>query len=120
MLTCSSAEEAQPRAFGCLCHSPAFAHLNALVTQKFSRRSVLTGAAPIAGAAFWPKAASAGIPDAPKSPVAFTNVRVFDGKSDKLLTGLRVVVEGNKIRTSSLMVIRSAAAFRSSMAAPAR
>jgi len=52
----------------------------------------------VGAAAFWPKAASAGIPAAPKSPVAFTNIRLFDGKSDKLLSGLRVVVEGNKIR----------------------
>lgn len=85
--------------FTCLCHSPAFARLNALVEQKFSRRSFLTGAAAIVGgAAFWPKHASAAIPDAPTRPVAFTNVKLFDGKSNKLIDGKRVVVDGNKIK----------------------
>jgi imidazolonepropionase-like amidohydrolase len=98
MFTCSPADKAPPETFGCLCHSSAFARVNALVTQKFSRRSVLTGAAAVGAAALWPKAASAGIPAAPNLPVAFTNIRVFDGKSDRLLTGLRVVVEGNKIK----------------------
>jgi len=32
------------------------------------------------------------------APVVFTNVRVFDGKSDKLHTGLRVRVEGETIK----------------------
>ncbi|MDX8530827.1 amidohydrolase family protein [Mesorhizobium sp. VK25A] len=101
MFTCTSADEASEPAFGCICHSPAFARLNALVTQKFSRRSFLAGAGAmaVAGAlAFWPKEARAGIPDAPAKPIAFTNIKLFDGKSGKLLDGQRVVVDGNKIK----------------------
>jgi imidazolonepropionase-like amidohydrolase len=37
------------------------------------------------------------MPQAPKSPLAFTNIKVFDGKSDKLLSGFNVLVQGNKI-----------------------
>lgn len=99
MFTCTPADETEPQGFTCLCHSPAFARLNALVEQKFSRRSFLTGAAAIVGAAaFWPKEASAAIPDAPATPIAFTNVKLFDGRSNKLVEGKRVVVDGNKIK----------------------
>jgi len=85
---------------GCLCHTPAFARLNALVTQKISRRSVLAGAAAGFGAAaFGASKAFARIPDAPKSPIAFTNARVFDGMSATVRTGLTVIVEGNKIKS---------------------
>lgn len=101
MITCSSVDDAHSPGISCLCHSPAFARLNAQLTHKFSRRSFLSGATAIAGASalsFFPKEASAGIPAAPKLPVAFTNIRIFDGKADHLLSDLRVIVEGNKIK----------------------
>jgi imidazolonepropionase-like amidohydrolase len=99
MFTCSPTNEAQPQAFGCMCHSPAFARLNAMVEQRFSRRAILAGAATAIGtAACWPKASSAGIPAAPASAVVFTDVKIFDGKSEKLRDGQRVVVMGNKIK----------------------
>ena len=83
---------------GCICHSPAFLRLNALVEQKFSRRAFLAGAAAVGATALWPREASAAIPEAPAGPVVFTNVRIFDGKSGQLIEGRRVVVEGNKIK----------------------
>ena len=101
MFVCAPVDEISKPTVGCICHSPAFARLNAMMTQKFSRRSFLGGvsAAAAAGAlAFWPKEAMAGIPDAPTKPVAFTNIKLFDGKSNKLIEGKRVVVEGNKIK----------------------
>ncbi|MCX7305171.1 MAG: amidohydrolase family protein [Hyphomicrobiales bacterium] len=72
--------------------------LNALVEQKFSRRAFLAGAAAVGATALWPRHASAAIPDAPAGPVVFTNVRIFDGKSGKVIEGQRVIVEGNKIK----------------------
>jgi imidazolonepropionase-like amidohydrolase len=99
MIVCSPVDEAEAQAFPCLCHSPAFARLCAILEQKFSRRAFLTGAAAALGAAaLLPKQASAGIPDAPKTPIAFTNIRLFDGKSSALIEGRRVVVEGAKIK----------------------
>jgi imidazolonepropionase-like amidohydrolase len=99
MIVCSPVDEAEPQAFPCRCHSPAFARLCAILEQKFSRRAFLTGAAATLGAAvLWPKEASAGIPDAPKTPIAFTNVRLFDGKSSALVEGRRVVVDGARIK----------------------
>jgi imidazolonepropionase-like amidohydrolase len=100
MFTCTPVNETEPQGFACLCHSPAFARLNAMVEQRLSRRAFLTGAGAVVGAAaLWPKQASAAIPDAPKSPIAFTNIKLFDGKSGKLIEGKRVVVEGNKIKS---------------------
>jgi len=66
--------------------------------KKFSRRSFLTGAAAAGTAALAPRAGATAVPEAPASPIAFTNVRVFDGKSSTLLAGLRVVIEGQKIK----------------------
>jgi imidazolonepropionase-like amidohydrolase len=100
MFMCTPVDEIPESGFGCICHSPAFARLNALVEQKFSRRSFLTCAAATgATLAFWPKEASAGIPAAPTKPIAFTNIKLFDGKSNKLIEGKRIVVEGNKIKS---------------------
>lgn len=100
MFVCAPADNLdEPSAPACLCHSPAFARLNALVERRFSRRAFLTGsAAALGAAAIWPKAASAGIPAAPGAPVAFTNVKLFDGKSGRSVEGSRVVVEGGSIR----------------------
>lgn len=99
MLECVSAEAAAqgpaPRHSGCPCHSPAFARL----ADKLSRRSFLAGTAAASGAMiFGSRTASARVPEAPGAPVAFTNVRVFDGTSDTLRTGLRVVVDGRTIK----------------------
>jgi imidazolonepropionase-like amidohydrolase len=96
MFSCTSVDAESST--GCICHSPAFLRLNALVEQKFSRRAFLGGAAAIGAAALWPKDALAVIPDAPPAPVVFTDVRIFDGKSGRLIEGLRVVVEGNRIK----------------------
>jgi imidazolonepropionase-like amidohydrolase len=98
MFVCADDGEA-PRGAGCLCHTPAFARLNARLAQKFCRYSSIaaTGASPgvfAAGSGSTPARASAG----PIARVAFANVRLFDGKSDALLAGLRVVIDGNTIK----------------------
>ncbi|MBN9081255.1 MAG: hydrolase [Rhizobiales bacterium 62-17] len=99
MFECSDVNSTETDPFGrCICHSPAFARLNAQLDAKFSRRAFLGGAAAIGAAAFWPKGAAAAIPDAPATPIAITNVRIFDGKSNKLITGSRILIEGNKIK----------------------
>src|SRR3984957_20906497 len=96
MFVCADDEEA-PR--GCLCHTSAFARLNAHLTQKFSRPSSVgaTGAtlgAFASGSGSTPAHASA----RPSARVAFMNAVLFDGKSDALLEGLRVVVDGKTIK----------------------
>jgi imidazolonepropionase-like amidohydrolase len=91
---------AHDSSIGCLCHSPAFARLNAHLTARVSRRGFLGGVMAAAGAAaLWPAPSSARIPDAPSSPLAFVNVRLFDGTSSAVRVGMRVVVDGKTIKS---------------------
>ena len=86
MFMCAPDDDEAPRSAGCLCHTPAFARLNAHLAQKFSRHSSIAAmGAFAAGSGSTPAGASA----APFTRVAFTNARLFDGKSDTLLAGLK-------------------------------
>ena len=99
MFVCSPVDEAEAQSATCICHSPAFLRLNALVEAKFSRRAFLTGtAATLAAVALGAGDAAAAIPEAPKAPVVFTNLKLFDGKSGRLIEGRRVIVDGKTIK----------------------
>jgi imidazolonepropionase-like amidohydrolase len=96
MFVCADDGEAPRR---CLCHTPAFGRLNAHLTQKFSWSSSLAARDAslgvfASGSGSTPAPASAGR----SSRIAFTNALLFDGKSDTLLAGLRVVVDGQTIK----------------------
>lgn len=65
--------------------------------QNVSRRAVLVGGTAALGAAALGQGSLAAIPPAEPSPIAFTNIRLFDGKTKRLVTGRRVLVTGNKI-----------------------
>ena len=96
MFHCAPDDGEAPRRVGCLCHTPVFARLNAHLAQKFSR--VAKGASPgvfAAGSGSMAATATA----ASVAPIAFSNLRLFDGKSDALIEGLRVVVEGKTIKS---------------------
>jgi len=97
MFVCALDDDEAPRSAGCLCHTRTFARLSAHLSQKFSRHSSIaamsaTFGAFAAGSGSMPARASA-----PVSRIVFANVRLFDGKSDALLQGLRVVVDGGAI-----------------------
>jgi imidazolonepropionase-like amidohydrolase len=100
MFVCAPVNESrEPGTFGCRCHSPAFVRLNAILDHRFSRRAFLAGAGAMSAAAFLPKVALAAIPDAPQKPLVLTNLKIFDGKSAKLVEGMRVMVEGARIKS---------------------
>lgn len=40
----------------------------------------------------------AGVPSAPGTPIVFTNIKLFDGKTNRLIEGRHVIVDGAKIR----------------------
>ena len=103
MFACAPDDETGPHSAGCLCRTPAFARLNRRLTEKFSPRSLSSGAGAIGMFAAGSGSASARAPAALPASIAFTNVRVFDGKSDALRGGLRVVVEGNAIKTRRIL-----------------
>jgi len=94
LFACTPSDEGVARPRGCLCNTPAFARLNARLSSKFCRAGLDAAAGVFAaGAGGSPaKAAASG------RRTAFVNARVFDGKSDNLRTGLRVVIEGGTIR----------------------
>jgi len=98
MFVCAPDDGETARSAGCLCHTPAFARLSAHLARKFSDRSLALGA----GATFGTFAAGSGsmpasASTAPAARVAFMNARLFDGKSDALVEGLRVVAQGRTI-----------------------
>jgi imidazolonepropionase-like amidohydrolase len=100
MFLCAPDDGEAPRRAGCICHTPAFARLNAHLAQKFSRYSshVAIGASlGVFAAGSGSMAATA--PAASVASIAFSKLRLFDGKSDALVEGLRVVVEGKTIKT---------------------
>jgi imidazolonepropionase-like amidohydrolase len=88
MFACAPDDER--RTPGCLCCTPAIARLNARLAERFSRE-----AAPVLSAFAAGSGSTRAAPSA--SRIAFTNARVFDGKSDALRSGVRVLVEGGTI-----------------------
>jgi imidazolonepropionase-like amidohydrolase len=81
--------------FGCLCHSPMVAEINARLAGGTSRRSVLRGIAAAVGAA------AVGLPAfaAEGKPVLLKNVRIFDGKSSAYIEGRNVLISENRIES---------------------
>ncbi len=94
MLACEAGNEGGASFGRCLCHTPGFARLNASLNAKFGRASGTTAGVFAAD----PGSSAAPAPVANAGCFAFANVRVFDGRSDALRVGLRVVVEGGVIR----------------------
>ena len=102
MFECAATDQSPARksikapTFGCLCHSPALAHFYTRMTAVRPRRKT-----PVATASASPFRASAGATQAmaPTGPLAFENLRLFDGKSPVLRDGLRVIVNGPKIQS---------------------
>ena len=88
MLSCTSSGVAEPA--GCLCHRPEMSAVTRRLGAALSRRSFVAGAAT---SVVLPKLAAAQAP----TRIVFANVRLFDGKSDALRDGLRVLVDGNRI-----------------------
>jgi imidazolonepropionase-like amidohydrolase len=94
-------------AVNCGCHNPAAARINALYAVHEAASANLGGGA--AGAAAASAAAASATATAPHCtasphpaaahpPIAFVNVRIFDGVSDELLSGMRVLVQGRQIK----------------------
>ena len=94
LFACTPSDEGVARPRGCLCNTPAFARLNARLSSKFCRGGLDVAAGVFAAGAGGSTAKAA----ASWRRTAFVNARVFDGKSDNLRTGLRVVIEGGTIR----------------------
>ena len=83
---------------GCLCHRPELQSLTRRIEAALSRRGFVAGlSASVASLGLFPNASAQ--PAQPSRPILFTNFRLFDGTSGGLRDGLRLLVEGNKIKS---------------------
>jgi imidazolonepropionase-like amidohydrolase len=76
---------------GCGCHGPVLRQVSRRL-DTLTRRGFLTGAGAAIVAGAMPR-----IGLAQTSPILFRQVRLFDGLSDTLRTGVQILVEGNRI-----------------------
>ncbi len=81
--------------FGCMCCSPAMARFSARMAAGRRRGGAGRIAAPASVASDALKIRE----KKPDKPIAFVNMRLFDGRARNLRDGLRVVVEGQRIKS---------------------
>ena len=102
MISCSPRDKAALSGHSCcLCHGPEIQSLTRRISADLSRRGFVAGlAASIASLGLPKRAGAQSAPSLapPQHPILFTNFRLFDGKSGTLREGLRLLVEGNRIK----------------------
>jgi imidazolonepropionase-like amidohydrolase len=76
---------------GCGCHGPVMNRISRRL-DRLTRRGFLAGAGAALVAGTMPRIGRAQTP-----PILFRQVRLFDGLSDTLQTGVQVLVDGNRI-----------------------
>lgn len=81
--------------FGCACHSPALIQANKRLSVEMPRRSVLQGISMALAATSLGQAPALASRTAP--PILFTNIRIFDGRSGKLIEGFGLRVSNDRI-----------------------
>ena len=83
----------------CLCHRPEIHALTRRIGADLSRRGFVAGMTASAAVLGLPGRVSAQPASAqPSRSILFTNFRLFDGKAGSLREGLRLLVEGNRIK----------------------
>lgn len=80
----------------CSCHSPQAMAINQRLTTAMSRRSFILGAGAAVAAASSGFTMPSYAQEADK-PVLLTNLSIFDGLTDKLISGKNILVKGTKI-----------------------
>ena len=100
MFSCTSDDDADlAKHTGCLCHRPEIQVLTRRVNTDLSRRGFVAGmATSIASLGLSRPANAQPVPAQPSRPILFTNFRLFDGKSGSLREGMRLLVDGNRIK----------------------
>jgi imidazolonepropionase-like amidohydrolase len=82
---------------GCACCAPLIQTASRRISSGLSRRGFVAGVGASLVALGFERRADAE-PEAPPPPIVFTNVRLFDGRSASLRGGLRLLVEGDRIK----------------------
>jgi imidazolonepropionase-like amidohydrolase len=97
MFSCTPGEEADSNGRGgCVCCGPQVQSLTRRISADISRRGFVAGVgASLASLGFVRRAAAQ---TEPSPPIVFTNFLLFDGRSSALRGGLRLLIEGDRIR----------------------
>ena len=83
----------------CLCCRPELQSAARRINRELSRRGFIAGVgASLASLGFVRPAGAQAVPPGPTPPVMFQNFLLFDGKSNALRGGLRLFIEGNRIK----------------------
>jgi len=101
MLSCAPADQGglHPRNPACFCCQPQLQLAASRINKELSRRGFLVGAgASLATLGLFRPAVAQVAPASSSQPIVFENFLLFDGKSSKLRGGLRLLVEGNRIK----------------------
>ena len=100
MFTCVPAESiSEGGVRGCLCHRPEIQTLTRRIDAQLSRRGFVAGAGASIAALGLPGRARAQAATEPPRPIVFTNFLLFDGKPGGVREGLRLLVEGGRIKS---------------------
>ncbi|MDB5650575.1 MAG: hydrolase [Hyphomicrobiales bacterium] len=99
MFTCTSVEDAGSGDYaGCNCKCREIQDVTRRVETDLSRRGFISGIAASAATIGLPRSALADfVREMPARPILFTNVRLFDGKSNSLREGIGLLIEGNRV-----------------------
>ena len=100
MFSCTFAEQADPSGDpGCVCCTPRLQSAARRVEQEMSRRGFIAGVgASLASLGLGQPAGAQAVASPPAAPIVFENFLLFDGRSSALRGGLRLLVEGNRIK----------------------
>ena len=99
MFSCDAADEKASAGahVGCACHSAEVRSIARRIDRELSRRGFVAGVgASLAALGFATRAAAQAA--APGRPIVFANFLLFDGRSKALQGGLRLLVEGGRIK----------------------
>jgi imidazolonepropionase-like amidohydrolase len=100
VFSCTPADQIELSSPACVCCHPQLQHAARRISRDLSRRGFIAGAgATLASLGFVKPRDARAAPTGPTPPVVFANFLLFDGRSDALRGGLRLLVEGNQIKT---------------------
>ena len=100
MFSCTSAEAIDDGgARGCLCHRPEIQTLTRRIDASFRDAASSPARGPRSRRSACLAERRAQAATEPPRPIVFTNFLLFDGKSGALREGLRLLVEGGRIKS---------------------
>ncbi len=98
MRSCAPGDDRETSSVGgCACCRPLIHSVSRRISADLSRRGFVAGfSASLATLGLAPRAKA--VPETPIPPIVFTNFRLFEGRSASARTGLRLLVEGERIK----------------------